>query len=169
MHLPVYPAGSDGWVKVWSSDLECLRSYFVGTAGITSLAVSHHEDRHRVDGSLVEIVADSGCASTLLSGDGAGQCGLDEKDGTLCITWRRRLRAIILLSHEATENSLLTHRFASRACAFAPGESTHLAIGIGSGAPSLDVDGKFYVLDVVPDENGVTCQKSRRATMRRLT
>jgi WD40 repeat protein len=44
--------------------------------------------------------------------------------------------------------------FPSRACAFAPGESTHLAIGIGSGAPSLDVDGKFYVLDIVPDDMG---------------
>ena len=41
-------AGRDGWVKVWSSDLECLRSFFVGEAGITSLAVSLDKDRDRV-------------------------------------------------------------------------------------------------------------------------
>ena len=59
-------AGRDGWVKVWSSDLECLRSFFVGTAGISSLASSPTKIVTVSGGSLVEIVADSGCASTLL-------------------------------------------------------------------------------------------------------
>uniref|UniRef100_A0A7S3ZZI0 EF-hand domain-containing protein n=1 Tax=Pelagomonas calceolata TaxID=35677 RepID=A0A7S3ZZI0_9STRA len=152
-------AGRDGWVKVWSSDLECLRSYFVGTAGITSLAVSLTKIATVCDGALVEIVADSGCASTLLQGDGSGQCGLDEKDGTLCITGDGGYVRLFSSTTRQLKTAFSLTGFPSRACAFAPGESTHLAIGIGSGAPSLDVDGKFYVLDLVLDEHGVSLSK----------
>ena len=44
--------------------------------------------------------------------------------------------------------------FPARACAFSPGDSSHLIVGVGSGAPAMDVDGKFYVLDVVTDDDG---------------
>merc|ERR1719399_2567941 len=122
-------AGSDGWVKVWSSDLECLRSFFVGTAGISSLASSPTKIVTVSDGSLVEIVADSGCASTLLQGDGAGQCGLDEKDGTLCITGDGGYVRLFSSTTRQLKTSFSLTGFPSRACAFAPGDSTHLAIG----------------------------------------
>ncbi|KAH8097932.1 hypothetical protein JL720_851 [Aureococcus anophagefferens] len=32
------------------------------------------------------------------------------------------------------------------------GEAPHLCVGVGSGAPALDVDGRFVVLDVIKDE-----------------
>jgi microtubule-associated protein-like 6 len=147
-------AGRDGWVKVWSSDLECLRSFFVGTAGITSLASSPTKIVTVSGGSLVEIVADSGCASTLLQGDGAGQCGLDEKDGTLAISGDGGFVRLWSSATRQLRTAFSLTGFPSRACAFAPGESTHLAVGIGSGSPALDVDGKFYILDIVPDDIG---------------
>ena len=148
--------GNDGWVKVWSESLECLRSYFVGTRGLSSLAVDLSFSKLACvsNGCLVEIVADSGCATTLLEGDGRGQCGLDEKDGTLCTTGGGGFVRLWSSSTRKLRASFDLTGFPSSACAFAPGESTHLAVGVGSGAPSLDVDGKFYILDIVPDDLG---------------
>ena len=87
-------------------------------------------------------------------GDGAGQCGLDEKDGTLAISGDGGFVRLWSSETRQLRTAFSLTGFPSRACAFAPGESTHLAIGIGSVPQHFDVDGKFYVLDIVPDDIG---------------
>lgn len=152
--------GVDGWVKVWNTvDLEVVSSFFLGEAPVRAVAVDRKFLRvvaTTAAATMVEIVTDSGAILTLLEGEAAGARGLAVNGDAMAVSGDAGVVSLWSLDRRR-KLAAFDVGFAARAAAFSP-NGTHLCVGLGSGAPARDVDGKFMILDVVRSEDGATAE-----------